>query len=37
MRKAEGKDYGYIILPVGVPTDVAPDKALSDNKRYKVI
>ena len=37
MRKAEGKDYGYIILPVGVPTDVAPDKALSDNKRYKVV
>ncbi|WP_189061990.1 DEAD/DEAH box helicase [Longimycelium tulufanense] len=37
MRKAEGKDYGYIILPVGIPTDVAPDKALSDNKRYKVV
>ncbi|MGH3620212.1 MAG: helicase-related protein, partial [Sciscionella sp.] len=37
MRKAEGKEYGYIILPIGIPTDVAPDKALSDNKRYKVV
>lgn len=37
MRKAEGKDYGYIILPVGIPTGVAPEKALSDNKRYKVV
>lgn len=37
MRKAEGKEYGYIILPVGIPADVPPDKALSDNKRYKVV
>lgn len=37
MRKAEGKDYGYIILPVGIPTGVAADKALSDNKRYRVV
>ena len=37
MRKAEGKDYGYIILPVGVPAGVAPEEALSDNKRYKVV
>ncbi len=37
MRKAEGKDYGYIILPVGIPADVPPEKALADNKRYKVV
>src|SRR5699024_4723056 len=37
MRKAEGKDYGYIILPVGVPTTEKPEKALSDNKRYQVV
>jgi predicted helicase len=37
MRKAEAKDYGYIILPVGVPADVTPEQALADNKRYKVV
>jgi predicted helicase len=37
MRKAEGKDYGYIILPVGIPSDMPPDQALADNRRYKVV
>ncbi|WDZ93838.1 DEAD/DEAH box helicase family protein [Nocardiopsis sp. HUAS JQ3] len=37
MRKAEGKQYGYIILPVGIPTTQKPEKALSDNKRYKTV
>lgn len=37
MRKSPGKQYGYIILPVGIPSDVEPATALSDNKRYKVI
>lgn len=37
MRKAEGKKYGYIILPVGIPADMPPDVALKDNNRYKVI
>ncbi len=37
MRKAEGKDYGYIILPVVTPSGVAPEKALADNKRYEVV
>ncbi len=37
MRKAEGKDYGYIILPVGVPADVPPEEALRDNRKYKVV
>ena len=37
MRKAEGKDYGYIILPVGIPSDMPPEQALADNRRYKVV
>lgn len=37
MRKAEGKDYGYIILPVAVPAGVAPAAALGDNKRFKTV
>ncbi|BBZ31394.1 hypothetical protein MMAD_56890 (plasmid) [Mycolicibacterium madagascariense] len=37
MRRAEGKQYGYIILPVGVPAGVAPSQALADNRRFKVV
>jgi len=37
MRRSEGKNYGYIIIPVVVPSDVEPDKALNDNERYKVV
>lgn len=37
MRKAEGKDYGYIILPVAVAPGVSPSQALNDNTRFKVV
>ena len=37
MRKAEGKEYGYIVLPVAVPAGVEPDKALDDDKRFAVV
>ncbi|MFA5229224.1 MAG: type ISP restriction/modification enzyme [Candidatus Paceibacterota bacterium] len=37
MRKSPGKKYGYIIIPVVVPTDVEANKALDDNERYKVV
>lgn len=37
MRKAPGKKYGYIIIPVVVPSDIEPDKALNDNERYRVV
>lgn len=37
MRKAPGKKYGYIIIPVIVPADVEPDRALDDNERYRVV
>ena len=37
MRRAEGKKFGYIILPVAVPVGVDPADALRDNKRFKVV
>lgn len=37
MRRAEGKSYGYVILPVGVPANMTPEEALKDNNRYKVV
>ena len=37
MRRAPNKKYGYIIIPVVVPSDVEADRALDDNKRYQVV
>lgn len=37
MRRAEGKDYGYIILPIAVPAGVTPEQALNDNAKFKVV
>jgi predicted helicase len=37
MRRAEGKKYGYIIIPVIVPSDIEAERALDDNKRYAVV
>ena len=37
MRKAEGKEYGYVILPVCVKADSSPEQALQDEKTYKVV
>lgn len=37
MRKMEGKKFGYVILPIGVPAGVEPDQALNDNKKYRVV
>lgn len=37
MRKSEGKQYGYIILPIAVPAGVDPAKALDDNVRFAVV
>jgi predicted helicase len=37
MRKAPGKRYGYIILPIGIPADMEPDEALRDNDKYRVV
>lgn len=37
MRKAPGKEYGYIILPVAVPAGTPPEQALNDNKKYATV
>ena len=37
MWKAEGKECGYIVLPVAVPAGVEPDKALDDDERFAVV
>jgi predicted helicase len=37
MRRAKGKEYGYIILPVAVPSGIDPEEALNDNQRFKVV
>lgn len=37
MRKAEGKDLGYVILPITVAPGVSPERALNDNKKYEVV
>ncbi len=37
MRKAPGKEYGYIILPIAVPAGVNPAAALDDNERFGVV
>ena len=34
MRKAEGKEYGYIILPVAIPPGTDPSTALDNNKIF---
>jgi predicted helicase len=37
MRKSEGKKYGYVILPIGIPAGVPAEEALKDNKKYRVV
>lgn len=37
MRLSKNKKMGYVILPIAVSTDVSPEDALNDNKRYQVI
>lgn len=37
MRKAPGKQYGYIILPVVVPAGMTPEEALDDDKAFAVV
>ena len=31
------KEYGYIILPIGIPAGMTPEQALKDNKRYAAV
>ena len=37
MRKAPGKAYGYIVLPVAIPEGVDPAAALDDNERFSTV
>ena len=37
MRKAPGKDFGYVILPVAIPARMTPEEAMRDNRRFKVV
>lgn len=37
MRRSPGKEYGYIIIPIVIPSGVKPEEALNDNERYKVV
>ncbi len=37
MRTSHGKKYGYIIIPVLIPAGTAPEDALDDNDRFRVV
>lgn len=37
MRIAPGKKFGYIIIPVLIPSNVTPEEALNDNRRFAVV
>ena len=37
MRKAAGKEMGYIILPVVISPDEEPDRVLDNNETFKVV
>ena len=37
MRKAPGKQYGYIILPVAIPPGTDPADALDNNERFAAV
>ncbi|MBR5362741.1 MAG: DEAD/DEAH box helicase [Oscillospiraceae bacterium] len=37
MRKSDGKKFGYIILPIGIPAGEEPETALGNNDKYKIV
>lgn len=37
MRKFEGKQFGYIILPIVIPAGMTAEQALDDNETYAVV
>lgn len=37
MRKAPGKEFGYVILPVGIPTTQTVDKVLKNDKHFDIV
>jgi predicted helicase len=37
MRRSPNKKYGYIVIPVIIPSNIEPSQALDDNERFKVV
>ena len=37
MRRAPGKNMGYVILPIGIPAGIPPSQALNNNEKYKTV
>jgi predicted helicase len=37
MRKAKNKNYGYIVIPIVIPSTVEPEVALAENERYRTV
>lgn len=37
MRKSDNKEYGYVILPIGVPEGVSANQVLDNNEKYAVV
>lgn len=37
MRRAPGKNLGYIVLPVVIPEGMSPEESLRDNATYRVV
>ena len=37
MRRAEGKQCGYIVLPIAIPASTSAESALDNNKNYEVV
>lgn len=37
MRKVDGKDYGYVILPIGIPAGLDPNSVLDNHEKYRVV
>lgn len=37
MRKVPGKEYGYVILPIGIPDGTDENTILDNNEKYRVV
>jgi len=37
MRKSQGKEYGYVILPIGIPEGKDENTVLDNNEKYRVV
>lgn len=37
MRKSPDKEYGYVILPIGVPEGISAEQVLDNNEKYAVV